>query len=404
MTPARTDTPDILVIGGGIIGTAVARELKQRHTDAQVVVLDKEQTGHAHGSGRNSGVLHAGFYYTADSHKAAFTREGNRRLTEYCLARDLPLNRCGKLVVTRSESQLDQLDELKRRGEVNGVPLEVLTAAQAQAIEPRAKTVERALFSPTTATVDPRAVVEAMQADAIAEGVQWRRGVAYHGRDGDRVLTSEGALTPGYVVNTAGLYADVIARDFGFSERYRILPFKGLYLYADEAEQPLACHIYPVPDLANPFLGVHFTLTVDGRTKLGPTATPAFWREQYGGLENFSWRELFDILGRQAGLLMHSEFDFKRLAVRELRKLQRGHLLDLSRALITDLDPARYPTWGRPGIRAQLLDISERRLVMDFIFEGDARSFHVLNAVSPGFTCSLPFASHVCDAVARAWG
>ena len=403
MTSVRTDTPDILVIGGGIIGTAVARELNRRYVDAQVVVLDKELTGHAHGSGRNSGVLHAGFYYTADSHKAAFTRQGNRRLTEYCLERNLPLNRCGKLVVTRSESELEALDELKRRGEVNGVDLEVLTEAQARAIEPRAKTVERALFSPNTATVDPMAVVEAMQADAISEGVIWRRGVSYQGRDGDQVLTSDGVLTPGFVVNTAGLYADVIARDFGFSERYRILPFKGLYLYADSQEAPLACHIYPVPDLGNPFLGVHFTLTVDGRTKLGPTATPAFWREQYQGFENFSWRELLDILGRQTGLFFRSEFDFKRLAVRELRKLQRGHLLDLSRALISDLDAKRYPSWGRAGIRAQLLDVSERRLVMDFVFEGDARSFHVLNAVSPGFTCSLPFADHVCDQIATLW-
>ena len=395
--------PDILVIGGGVIGTSVARALKRRYTDASVWVLDKEQSGHAHGSGRNSGVLHAGFYYHAESHKAAFTREGNRRLTEYCLERGLAINRCGKLVVTRSAADLDQLDELKRRGDANGVPLEVLSAAEAKAIEPRAKTVERALYSPSTASVDPASVVDAMQADARAEGVQWRSGVSYLGRQGDAVLTSAGAMTPGYVVNTAGLYADRIARDFGFSEHYRILPFKGLYLYADTDEPPLACHLYPVPDLANPFLGVHFTLTVEGRTKLGPTATPAFWREQYRGLDNFSWSELGEILMRQAGLFIGSEFDFKRLAVRELRKLQRGHLLQLSEALIEDLDAARYPTWGKPGIRAQLLDTRTKRLVMDFVFEGDARSFHVLNAVSPGFTCSLPFADHVCDRIADLW-
>ena len=128
MTSARTDTPDILVIGGGIIGTAVARELKRRHGDAQVVVLDKEQTGHAHGSGRNSGVLHAGFYYTADSHKAAFTREGNRRLTEYCLERDLPLNRCGKLVVTH-RGKCTFAEKANRAAEAGAVALIVVNSA-----------------------------------------------------------------------------------------------------------------------------------------------------------------------------------------------------------------------------------------------------------------------------------
>ncbi len=399
----ESTSPDILIIGGGIIGTSVARALKRRYSDASILVLDKEEVGTAHGSGRNSGVLHAGFYYSAESHKAALCREGNRRLTEYCLERGLPMTRCGKLVVTRSEAELAQLDELMRRGEANGVTLEVLTATEARAIEPRAKTVERALFSPNTASVDPVAVVQAMQRDALSEGVHWRRGAAYLGKDGDRILTSKGPLTPGYVVNTAGLYADTVARDFGFAKRYRILPFKGLYLVADAHEPPLACHIYPVPDLKNPFLGVHFTLTVDGKTTLGPTATPAFWREQYRGLDNFSWAELGEILARQAGLFLYADFDFRRLALRELRKLQRGHLLSLSRALLQGVEATRYTTWRRPGIRAQLLDIRARRLVMDFVFEGDARSFHVLNAVSPGFTCSLPFADHVSDAIDALW-
>ena len=142
-----TLTPDLLVIGGGIIGINVAREFKRRHPDASVHVLDKEATGTEHSSGRNSGVLHAGFYYTADSHKAAMCREGNALLTAYCLERGLPINRCGKLVVTRSEAELESLDELKRRGDANGVELQVVTVEEARSIEPRAKTVERALFS-----------------------------------------------------------------------------------------------------------------------------------------------------------------------------------------------------------------------------------------------------------------
>ena len=391
---------DFLVIGGGVIGISVARELKGRYPDASVHVIDKEASGHAHGSGRNSGVLHAGFYYSAESHKAAFTREGNRRLTEYCLERGLPINRCGKLVVTQVEAELASLDELFRRAALNGVEVVEVDEVQAREIEPRVKTVERALFSPTTASVDPMALVESMQEDARAAGVVLHHRTPYLRREGAGIRTPQALFNSGYIVNTAGLYADKIARDFGFSERYRVLPFKGLYLYSDKPDPPIRTHIYPVPHLGNPFLGVHVTVTVDGKVKLGPTAIPAFWREQYRGLDNFSWAEFLDLVGRQAGLFFRSEFDFKRLALSELKKYSRAHLVRLSRGLAEGIEPKHFRRWGRPGIRAQLVDISTRRLEMDFVFEGDERSFHVLNAVSPGLTCSLPFARHVCDAIA----
>ncbi|MDP6946834.1 MAG: L-2-hydroxyglutarate oxidase, partial [Myxococcota bacterium] len=153
-----------------------------------------------------------------------------------------------------------------------------------------------------------------------------------------------------------------------------------------------------------PFLGVHFTVTVDGHTKLGPTAIPAFWREQYEGLSGFSLPELLEITGRQMGLLVRSDFDFKTLAIEELRKYSRRHLVGLSTGLATGVSPANYRRWGRPGIRAQLLNITTRRLEMDFVIEGDDRSFHVLNAVSPALTCSLPFAELVVDEIAGRLG
>ena len=394
-------TPDFLVIGGGVIGTSVARELRRRFSDASVHVCDKELTGSEHGSGRNSGVVHAGFYYTADSLKAQFTREGNRLLTEYCLRKKLPINRCGKLIVTQAESDLPALDELVRRGAANGVELHQVTLREAREIEPRVKTVERALFSPTTSSVNPSQVMKAMMEDAEREGVVFHRGAAYLHRNADEIVTSQGTFRAGYVVNAAGLYADKVAKDFGFSEDHRILPFKGLYIYSDERDTPIRTNIYPVPNLANPFLGVHFTVTVDGEVKIGPTAIPAFWREQYSGLSNFKASELFDILGRQLGLFFRSEFDFKRLAFEEVRKYYRPHLVKLSKSLATGITEANYRRWGRPGIRAQLLNTKTRQLEMDFLFEGDARSFHILNAVSPGFTCSIPFSKYVCDHISR---
>ena len=213
------------------------------------------------------------------------------------------------------------------------------------------------------------------------------------------IQTSNGVFDAKYLINVAGLYADKIGRDFGFSRDYRILPFKGLYLYSDESPGALKTHIYPVPDLANPFLGVHFTVTTDGKVKIGPTAIPAFWREQYEGWGNFNLNELIEIILRQAGLFLSSNFDFKTLAFRELQKYSKSRLVALASTLAKGVDIKHYRRWGQPGIRAQLLNIREKKLEMDFVIEGDDQSIHILNAVSPGFTCALPFADYVCDQI-----
>jgi L-2-hydroxyglutarate oxidase LhgO len=398
------NSADFVVIGAGVLGVNIATELKRRRPAASVVLLEKEPQPGLHASGRNSGVLHAGFYYTADSLKARFTRQGNARMKAYCEAKGLRINRCGKLVVARDESELEGLAELLRRGTRNGVVMEELDEAGARRIEPRAKTFRKALFSPDTATVDPAEVMRSMVADAQALGVVLRTGTRYLGRRPGVVDTSTGAIACGYVVNAAGLYADQVARDFGFSERYRILPFKGLYLYSSEPVGAFRTNIYPVPNLKNPFLGVHFTVNVDGHAKIGPTAIPCLWREQYGWAENFRFPELTEVLGMSAGLFLNAGFDFRGLAVEEIRKYYRPHLVAQAAALAEGVRAGDYVRWGKPGIRAQLVDTAKRTLVQDFCVEGDASSFHVLNAVSPGWTCSLPFAEHTCDEIERRLG
>jgi L-2-hydroxyglutarate oxidase LhgO len=395
------NTADFLVVGGGIVGLSIARELKSRFPDTRVVLLEKEPDCGLHASGRNSGVLHAGFYYTADSLKARFTREGNRILHEYCQRRNLPVNRCGKLVVARDASDLPQLDELQRRGKANGVELKSMTAAEAKAIEPRVRTFERALFSPTTSTADPAQVLCSMKQDALGQGIIIHQNAAYLGRANGRLATRAGDFEAGCVINAAGLYADRVARDFGFSEDYRIVPFKGIYLYSEEPPGALRTNVYPVPDLRNPFLGVHFTVTVAGKSKIGPTAIPAFWREQYKGMENFKLNEFAEILFRDLGLLLFAGFDLKRIAVEETLKYFRRRLVSLASPLVEGVKPEDYRHWGKPGIRAQLMNIKTRKLEMDFVIQGDAKSLHVLNAVSPAWTCSIPFAGYVCDQVQK---
>jgi (S)-2-hydroxyglutarate dehydrogenase len=396
------ETCDFLVIGGGVIGLSIARELQRRQPASRVVLIEKEPSCGAHSSGRNSGVLHAGFYYTPDSLKAKFTRLGNERLTAYCQQKRIALNKCGKLVVAKDAADLPSLDELLRRGRANRIELQEVTEAEARKIEPRVKTHERALFSPRTSTVNPLLVVEAMQNDAQRERVEVRLANAYVGRRGRGVATSRGPIEAGYVVNAAGLYADKIALDYGFSQSYRILPFKGLYLYSDEPAGAFRTNIYPVPDLRNPFLGVHFTITADGKAKIGPTAIPVFWRENYGGMANFRVAELLEVASRGLALLTSAQFDYGRLAAEEIGKHSRKKMVALASVLAHGVHHQHYTKWARPGIRAQLLDVTKRKLEMDFVLEGDERSMHVLNAVSPAFTCSLPFADYVCDRIETA--
>ena len=390
---------DFLVIGGGVIGLRLAIEARCRYPDCRVVLLEKEPRCGLHASGRNSGVLHAGFYYSADSFKARFTREGNRRLRAYCAEHGLRINRCGKLIVTRDANELDVLDELLRRAEANKVELQPVSAQEAREIEPRARTFERAIFSPTTATVDPAEVVRAFVCEAEAAGVEVRHDTAYAGGEAGEVATTRGRVVAGYVINAGGLYADRIARNFGFAERYRILPFKGLYLHASADAPPLRTNIYPVPDLATPFLGVHLTVTVDGGVTVGPTALPALWREQYHGLSNFELHEFLESARLEGYMFLRNRAGFRDIAVRELPKCYKPNLVARAAVLADGVRASDFRRWDPAGIRAQLVDVERYELVTDFRIEGDERSFHVLNAVSPAFTCAIPFAGFVLDEI-----
>lgn len=392
----RLGSVDVLIIGGGIVGLTLALEVARREPGSRVCVLDKELDFGAHASGRNSGVLHAGFYYSEDSLKARFCVEGNQAWKDFCAAHDLPVNPAGKLVVARTPDEVPVLRTLLARGLANGVALSWVDEAEARALEPRVKTVEGALWSPSTATIDPGRIVARVALRCAEAGVQLRPGVRWLGREGTAHRTSEGVIEAGFVINAAGLHADLVARSWGVGERYRIVPFKGLYLYA-EPEEVVRRAIYPVPLAGNAFLGVHYTPTVDGHTKIGPTAVPALWREHYGGVDNFVFSELAEVLRTQAQLLRHSDFGFRKLAIDELRKQSRARMVALAGALVEDVRPEHYRRWGRPGLRAQLVDLERGALVSDFVVERGEQSLHVLNAVSPAFTCALPFARACWD-------
>jgi L-2-hydroxyglutarate oxidase len=389
--------PDFLIIGGGVVGLALARRLKQKFSDSQITLLEKEPEVAQHASGRNSGVLHAGFYYASNSLKARLCVEGNRAMKRYCLEQDLPLNTCGKLVVTRSVEENPELEKLYQRGLDNGVRLERLTPEEAQEREPNAKSQGLALFSPDTATVNPNLVCQTLKRELLANGVQISLDTQYLFRREKKIHTNQGIYQPGFVINAAGLYADKIAQDFGFGQQYTLLPFKGIYLGYSGSDTVLQTHIYPVPDPRQPFLGVHFTKTVDGHVKIGPTAIPALWRENYQGLKNINLAETFEILWYESQLFIQNSFGFRDLALSEIRKYNPSYFAKLAKNLVKEIDTRQFKHFLKPGIRAQLLNIQSLELVQDFVIEGDQDSLHILNAVSPAFTCALSFADYICE-------
>lgn len=404
---AIIETYDYAVIGAGIIGMSIARELKQLYPQSKILILEKESDVGLHASGRNSGVLHAGFYYSADSLKARFTKEGNRLLKAFCKERSIPILECGKLVVTQSEEEIPTLRELKSRGEKNGVELDWITEWQAQKIDPNARTVGFALYSPSTAVVDPKQVCRAMREELKELGVNFQFGSLFRSFKNHVLLTSRGSFEVGFLINSAGLYADRVAHSMGIAPYYTLLPFKGVYLKEhshskDFPSNTLKTNIYPVPHLGHPFLGVHFTQLVDGGLKIGPTAIPAFWRENYSGLKGFRLSEFLEVLSLESRLWIKNSFGFRKLALEEFKKYFRGYLARLASRLVQNIEVSkRFTHWSQPGIRAQLLDRRSMELVNDFVVEKTKDSLHMLNAVSPAFTCSLAIAQHVCKDIQR---
>ena len=391
---------DLVVIGGGIVGLAVADAWLLRNPGSPVIVVEKEPALAAHASGRNSGVLHAGFYYAPDSLKARLTRQGNAELREFCTEAGVPVRQTGKVVVAQSEAEIPALQELHRRALANGVDVELVDERGLRELEPLARTHGLALWSPTTAVADPSAVVEALARRVRSRGGQLLMGSTVLCAGPGWVRTAaHGEIGAGHIVNAAGLYADVVAHWFGVGTDYRMLPFKGLYWYGSWKPGRLQRHVYPVPDARNPFLGVHLTVTVDGRAKLGPTAIPALWREDYGGLHGVNAAESLEIARTFPRFLSSTEHDVPGLIRSELPKYSRRHLVRQAAALVPSVRAEDFTERGRVGVRAQLFHLPTKKLEMDFVVETGASSTHILNAVSPGWTSALAFAGYVIDAV-----
>ncbi|UCG13534.1 MAG: L-2-hydroxyglutarate oxidase [Deltaproteobacteria bacterium] len=386
---------EILIVGGGIIGLTIAHELIQAGHE-NIMIIDKEKHLGEHASGRNSGVLHAGIYYEPGSLKAKSCLNGNFLMRTYCKEKGLPLLETGKVIVARRDEEIPILEELHNRAVANGAKVEIIAERQLSEIEPYARTRKKALFSHYTAVVDPKAVVQSLKQDLAASGkVRLLLDCGFQGlRRSSTALTSRGQICFNYLVNAAGAHCDRVARVFGVGLNLRMIPFKGIYRKLKQKKAHMVRgNIYPVPDIRNPFLGIHFTRNVHGEVYLGPTAIPAFGRENYsmvGGID----AEAFGILFRDAALFWANP-KFRSVALREPRKYLPSFFYRSAAELVNELEPKDVEPAEKVGIRAQLVDWPKKELVMDFHLVKEGANIHILNPVSPAFTGSMDLAQTV---------
>jgi (S)-2-hydroxyglutarate dehydrogenase len=376
---------DLAVVGAGILGLAVARELTGRRPDRSAVVLERAAEVATGQTGRNSGVIHAGIYYAPGSLKARMCVAGARELYAYCEERQIPFERCGKVIVARNEAELPRLDELERRGRANGVPgLRRLTETELREIEPHCRGVA-ALHSPATGIVDFGAVARSIAAELEARGVPVVTGCgvsAVEHRPGRLALVHQGGETRArFAVFCAGAWSDRLAVMAGASADPRIVPFRGAYVYLRPDRRALVRSlIYPVPDPSLPFLGVHLSRHIDGEVSLGPTALLAPRHPR-----DLAWPGTWRMARR-----------WWRTGLTEIRHLvSRKALAAAAADYVPEIRPEDFDG-GFAGVRAQALG-RDGKLVDDFVVSETERALHVRNAPSPAATSSLALARLIAD-------
>jgi L-2-hydroxyglutarate oxidase len=392
---------DAVVVGGGCVGVSTAKHLAER--DVEVAVVEKEYGLAEHQSGRNSGVLHPGFNYEPGTLKARFAVEGTHRMKEYCAERGVPVDECGVLVVALDDEEEERLDTLKEQADENGAEARIVGRDFIEEQEPHVSDeAQAALHAPEAASVDSRKYVHALAGDAEAEGAEFYMGhevkdVSSNGGV-HSIRTTKGELRADYVVNAAGLYADRLARLVGEPTEHRVVPFRGEYYeLTPDATDLCRTMIYPTPDPELPFLGVHYTRRTDGKVIVGPNAVLAFGREAYKNTQ-FSLRELAGTLSYGGFWRLVSSRKMMGVAWDELNKSYRkSRFVRASQRLVPEASRENFAR-SYAGVRAQLVS-SDGELVKQPLVEHGESSTHVLNAVSPGLTCSLPFGEHLAEEV-----
>lgn len=393
----HTSDCDVLIVGAGIVGLATARAIE----GASVRVIEAERSVAAHQTGHNSGVIHAGLYYKPGSEKARLSTEGREALYRYCVERDIPHERCGKVVVATRESQLGALDELERRGRANGIEgIRRIGPEEVREHEPHAQAIA-GLHVPVTGIVDYGRVARSYAEDVAAHGAVATGTRFLSARldgDGIAVETTEGTTRCRVLVGCAGLESDRVARACGIDPGVRIVPFRGEYYEIVPDRRHLVRNlIYPVPDPRFPFLGVHFTRRIGGEIEAGPNAVLTLRRTGYRK-GSFSLRDAASTIGYPGFWKLASKH--ARSGAAEIwRSLSKRAFVASLRELVPDIGPNDVARAGA-GVRAQALG-KDGALVDDFHFAEAPRMVHVLNAPSPAATASLRIGEVIAERVQR---
>ena len=389
---------DVAVIGSGAVGLAVARGLLEIDSSLRISVFEKERIFSNHASARNSGVLHAGFYYSPESLKARFCREGRDELESLAIKNSIPVKKIGKVVVAQNQGEEKRLETLLQRGIANGVELERLPKSELPKFEPLTRTEGSFLWSPNTAVSNPVLINEALRNELISKNVKFIPDSKVH-YEHEKWMNNDEVIPAKYFVNAGGAWALDLAHQMNLGMQYRTMPFLGLYKQVQAAQLPIRTLIYPVPHPINPFLGVHFTLTIDGFVKIGPSALPIIGKGQYSINSPITPRELITFGKNLLSLARGSKHDLWSMAQYEIPKLLTSNLVGAASELVPSAKTVKRWSRKSPGIRGQLINSNTGELLQDFLIEHNQNSTHVLNAVSPGWTASIPFGRHIAQMV-----
>ena len=397
-------TCDFLVVGAGIVGLTVANELKKRHPSSSIVILEKENDVAKHASGRNSGVMHSGVYYGNTTLKAQFCSSGAALMRTFAEKHQIPCQKVGKVIIATSKKDLPVIEKLLKNAKDNGVRAERLDEKGVKEIEPYASPYEAGIFSPDTSIIDSKAVVYKLRSILQSKGVQFffNAPITKVVINQKAVHTPSNVISYSYLYNCAGAGADLVAKKFGFSESYTLIPFKGIYYKIKSSKKYLVQgNIYPVPDVAKPFLGVHLSKVISGDIYVGPTAIPAFGRENYGVIKGIEFIEGMSICKNLLAMYLRNKQNFRKLVHTEFKKYLKPMFLDSAKKLVNSLSLEDLEMSDKVGIRPQLINTKTRSLEMDFIIESDHSSMHILNSISPAFTCSFAFSKFIVDQAER---
>ncbi len=391
---------DYIVIGAGIVGISLGLAILERSPEKKVLIIDKESKPGVHASGRNSGVLHAGFYYSPDSLKAKFCRLGNLELKNFCKENSIPILETGKVVVCQSKSDVSRLEDLFRRGVANGIDIEILDETELDKIEPAAKTIDKFIWSPTTAVSNPKLVISQLAEKFIKSGGKFQFNCStklVSANDQVLIETIYGTYSAASIINSAGAYAANLARQVNVGNQYVCLPFLGAYKKSKLVDSNPRRLVYPVPNPINPFLGVHTTNTLNGEIKIGPTAFPVIGKEQYKLSNGFNGSEFLEFYKAAKALFNSDSVDLIGLAREEFVKLFTKSLLNKTNKLTNSLNSNKHWSKYPAGIRAQIINLETKTIEMDYIVQSDKNVVHILNAVSPGWTSAIPFTRWVVE-------